>query len=59
MGARKMGQELPAGTVLQETYRIVRPIGQGGMGEVYEATHARLAGRYAVKMLWSEIAPFA
>jgi serine/threonine-protein kinase len=26
------------------------------MGEVYEATHARLAGRYAVKMLWSEIA---
>jgi hypothetical protein len=32
--------------VLQDTYRIVGPIGAGGMGEVYEATHARLAGRY-------------
>jgi serine/threonine-protein kinase len=33
------------------TYRIVRRIGSGGMGEVYEATHARLAHRYAVKFL--------
>ena len=33
------------------TYQIVRRIGSGGMGEVYEATHARLAHRYAVKFL--------
>jgi serine/threonine-protein kinase len=26
-------------------------IGEGGMGMVYEATHERLAGRYAIKML--------
>jgi serine/threonine-protein kinase len=42
---------LAVGTVLRETYRIVRYVGGGGMGEVYEATHARLEGRFAVKVL--------
>ena len=37
--------------MLGDTYRIVRRIGSGGMGEVYEATHERLAHRYAVKFL--------
>jgi serine/threonine-protein kinase len=48
-------QALTVGSVLQETYRIVRRIGRGGMGEVYEATHARLSGRYAIKVLLGEI----
>src|SRR3954469_14146473 len=39
------------GTWLGGTYRIVRHIGSGGMGEVYEPTRARLAHRYAVKLL--------
>jgi serine/threonine-protein kinase len=41
--------------VLAGTYSIVRRIGRGGMGEVYEARHARLAGRYAVKVLHAEV----
>ncbi|HXU83242.1 MAG TPA: hypothetical protein VN914_17735 [Polyangia bacterium] len=46
-----MSPQLASGTVLGDTYRIVRLIGRGGMGDVYEATHARLAGRYALKVL--------
>ena len=37
--------------VLQDTYTLGPCIGRGGMGEVYEATHARLPGRMAVKIL--------
>jgi len=44
------------GTLLADTYRIVRLVGTGGMGEVYEATHDRLPGRYAVKVLLADIA---
>lgn len=50
-----MGVTLQPGTLLADTYRIVRLIGAGGMGEVYEATHSRLAGRYAVKVLLADV----
>jgi serine/threonine-protein kinase len=43
--------DLAPGTLLHGTYEIVRRVGGGGMGEVYEARHRRLAGRYAVKVL--------
>jgi serine/threonine protein kinase len=46
--------KLPPGSQLGETYQIVRLIGEGGMGEVYEARHARLSGRYAVKLIRKE-----
>jgi serine/threonine-protein kinase len=39
------------GTVLKETYRIVRPLAEGGCGEVYLAAHTRLPGAFAVKVL--------
>jgi serine/threonine protein kinase len=47
---------LSVGQIVADTYRIVRRIGAGGMGEIYEATHLRLAGRYAIKLLRPEIA---
>lgn len=37
------------------TYAIVRRVGSGGMGEIYEVSHSRLAGRYAMKVLRPEI----
>ena len=40
-----------AGTVLKDTYRIVRPLAEGGCGEVYLAAHTRLPGGFAVKVL--------
>lgn len=45
------------GKLLGETYQIVRVIGEGGMGRVYEARHLRLKQRrYAVKTLHAELA---
>ncbi len=43
--------ELAPGTVLQGTYTVIGRIGKGATGEVYEVSHARLAGRYALKLL--------
>ena len=40
-----------AGLVLAETYRLDQVIGEGGMGVVYEASHARIERRFAVKVL--------
>src|SRR5713226_7112880 len=40
---------LPANTVLQNRYRIVRQLGQGGMGAVYEAVDQRLSNIVAIK----------
>ncbi len=46
--------QLQSGTLLQNTYRVIRRIGQGGMGQVYEVEHARLSNRYALKLLGHE-----
>jgi serine/threonine protein kinase len=43
------------GTLLGDTYLLGQRINGGGMGEVFEATHARLPGRYAVKILRPEL----
>jgi serine/threonine protein kinase len=42
---------LAIGIVLQGTYRILRPLAEGGCGEVYLAAHTRLPGRFAIKLL--------
>ncbi len=48
-------QEL-VGTTLSGRYNITRKVGQGGMGAVYEATHALIGKRVAVKVLLDKYA---
>ena len=45
------------GKLIGETYQIVRVVGEGGMGRVYEARHLRLKERrFAVKCLHADLA---
>lgn len=45
------------GQVLRDTYKIIRVVGEGGMGRVYEARHVRIKNkRFAVKTLHPEYA---
>ena len=44
------------GAVLGDTYEVLRVIGEGGMGRVYEARHTRLfSKRFAIKVLHSDL----
>ncbi len=47
---------LQAGQILADKYRIVRPIGVGGMGTVYEGENVRIHRRVAIKTLHGEVA---
>lgn len=46
---------VPIGTVLSNKYRLLRLLGDGGMGSVYEAQHERLGTHVAVKVLHAEL----
>src|SRR3954468_3342479 len=48
--------DLPAGTILGDSYRISRLIGIGGMGAIYEAAHVTAGNRVAIKMMSKELA---
>jgi hypothetical protein len=49
-------RRLPAGEILAGRYRILRLIGRGGMGEVYEAEDLELHAPTALKLVRPEIA---
>ncbi len=49
------GQVLQPKQVLSGRFRIIRLVGRGGMGEVYEAADAELGGTVAVKTLRPEL----
>jgi tRNA A-37 threonylcarbamoyl transferase component Bud32 len=46
----------PPGTLLEQKYRIGKPLGIGGMGAVFEGTHTLLDRRVAIKLLLPEFA---
>ena len=44
------------GMVLQDRYKIIRKLGEGGMGAVYEGEHVLIKRRVAIKCLHSQFA---
>jgi eukaryotic-like serine/threonine-protein kinase len=51
---RGSGADL-VGTVIAERYRLIRKLGEGGMGEVYLAEHVHIEKRVALKLLRPEV----
>src|SRR5688572_4548603 len=43
--------DIPKGTMLASRYRVVRKLGQGGMGAVYEVEHKNTHRHLAVKVM--------
>ena len=43
------------GRVLSDRYRIIRKIGEGGMGAVYQAEHALIEKKIALKILFQDL----
>ena len=51
----QMGQPSLIGEVLDGRYKIIKLLGEGGMGQVYAAEHVHIEKRYAIKLLRPEI----
>jgi serine/threonine-protein kinase len=53
--ARPPADDPLIGLVLSDRYRILRKVGEGGMGAVYQAEHALIEKRIALKVLFPEL----
>ncbi|MFO0684360.1 MAG: serine/threonine-protein kinase [Sandaracinus sp.] len=51
-----VGPDPLIGRVLQDRYRVVRKLGEGGMGAVYEGEHLLIKKRVAIKLLHPQFA---
>src|SRR5262245_8162397 len=56
MTTRSRSEASRVGEVLSEKYRLLRLLGQGGMGTVYEARHELIGRRFAIKFLHKDLA---
>jgi len=54
--ALEAGPDPLLGKVLQDRYRVVRKLGEGGMGAVYEGEHLLIKKRVAIKVLHPQFA---
>ncbi|MBX7197467.1 MAG: protein kinase [Sandaracinaceae bacterium] len=54
--ARERSTDLEAGTLLDESYRVISVLGRGGMGTVYLVEHTKLGRRFAAKVLADHLA---
>ncbi len=50
------GASAIVGTLIAGKYRVLRPIGSGGMGTVWEGVHATLGTRVAIKLIKPQFA---
>jgi predicted ATPase len=55
-GRRLVAAELVPGTVVDDRYRVEAPVGKGGLGAVYRATHLRLGRPVAIKVVRGDYA---
>ncbi|MDI1482604.1 serine/threonine-protein kinase [Polyangium sp. y55x31] len=46
--------EIEAGTLIANRYRVIRPLGRGGMGEVFAAENTRTGRPVAIKVLHAD-----
>jgi serine/threonine protein kinase len=56
VGSAAAEGRLPSGTLIDEKYKIVRKLGSGTVGQVYEAVHSLIGHRVALKVLSREMA---
>ncbi len=47
---------LEPGQIIDSKYKVIRHIGEGGMGTVYEGENTRIARRVAIKVLHAQVA---